>query len=452
MSVVMKLGLWKRWRATSRCVPLGIFVVGLTLVCGTGLTHDQSALGGGEASRGRPGSEAVGFSSARFPSRDIRTQSPYFQPDHTGTNPEYLVHPNDVLSCWLESSDKLLKLSAANPVDFSWMLKGDLSVRYRELRIPCSLFLVRALESMVISVSDAAAGPSATIPIYDSNNESWLIDAESISWSRLSAMMEKWVVPVFRAKKYTLRYRLLPQERVYPVPGQRIVMNRVSRLPKEIGNRDNSPHVADVFDLIVDADGFLQVPATTNAAARAPEFAIERWAFAEVGGATNRIRVCFPQLPVSERCTLVDIGACLSASPGPQEILPGYVDRRCRLMGIDHHIRPMNKDEMRENIRYYLSTGARTWTLILANGDPKAVPYSSATPLRQAVEWAFRERTGSDLFREADSVTVEVITEAGRVGPDEPRILGGVLLRDQASDLDGALILPGDVVRILPPR
>lgn len=452
MSAVERLTPTGCWRFPVAAVGFAA-VVALTLAISLDSRLNPAAAGDDRGTEGRADPEAVEFNPTRFPSRDIRTQSPYFQSDSTGTNPEYMVHPNDTLVCWLESSDKLLTLAAANPVDFGWMLKGDMLVRCRELRIPCSFFLIRTLEAMSISVADDPGGPNATIPIYDSNHQVWLIESSSVSWSKLSAMMERWVVPIFRAKKYTIRYKLMPQERVYPLPGDKILLERVSVLPKVVGNPDNTPTVSEYFHLEVDSGGYLHIPVAANPAARAPKFAIERGAFSEIGSATNRIKVCFPHLPTSKRCSLADISACLSASPGPKEKLPEYVDQRCRLLGIDDHLRPLKGDDgVRNNIRYFITPAERTWTLVLENGEPTNVRYTNSTPIRQAVGLAYRARTGRGLFHKCSSLTIEVMTESGRVEPDEPGIFTGVLRRNEVTALDSALVLPGDVVRLLPSR
>jgi hypothetical protein len=266
-------------------------------------------------------------------------------------------------------------------------------------------------------------------------------------------LFEQKVQSVFRANNYSLRYKLLPSEQAYPLPGDQVHLERVSVLPKVLGDLDNTPTVSESFPLVIDADGFLHVPVAANPALETPTSAIERSAFAQIGGATNRIKVCFPQLPTNQRCSLDDISTCLSASPALEEWLPEYLDVRCRMLGIDDRLRPLKGDDgERSNIRYFLTPGERSWTLIFEGGESATIRFTSSTAMRQAISSAYRVKSGRDLFHKCNEISIEVCTESGRANPDEPGLFTGVLRRTEEGPLDSALILPGDVVRLLPPR
>ncbi len=402
----------------------------------------------------READSVVDFHHTLFPSRDARRHSPYFQPDASGTNPEYLVHGADTLSVKCVRKDTgatvPLTLSAEPPLDNPQCIEGELVRTSPELRIPCSLLIEREAEGLKISACEC----TATLILYDSAPErkKWLIDYKEIAWRTLQKTLEESVVLPFDKMNCTITISLLYRERVYPIPGDRFVLRRVSRSPKVLSDEEVRPYATTEFALTVDVTGSVHVPTTTlPSVLDEPESPLERKVVASIERATHIVPIYKINAQSVPICTLDDLASCLTAAPAPEDKLPECLAEKCRLLGINHLFRPKKTNETLENLRYFAEPSGRTWSLVLPNGRVVTTNYGNSCLMSDAITNAYHDATGEGIWDKAASVHVLLRTQRGRSARSEPLISKGVLSRNDTSVFDSALILPGDRIWLTRP-
>jgi hypothetical protein len=315
--------------------------------------------------------------------------------------------------------------------------------------------LVRALGSIDVAGSADPVTIDTTFP-------------NGATWGRIRAAFAGRTVAC-SGGTCSIEAALRPGVETFVAPGDRLFLQR--SLVAVVPLAGDAPVITtEPFDVVVDPNGWLQVPLlarvsfseiaisgeqqqTLNGQVATPEM---RRAGAHIENSYARVRVWAPEWTGSARRSLEEVADCMSVAtilpeqtacvPDVDEkpwTLPADFVARCRAAGVDAQFRVC--PEVATAVHYRFAPAELTWTLVDEDGRRLVVPYRHGLTVEAAARERYPELCGRELVQPGfgtSSAYVTVLPDP--LGDEKFRFWLRVDHRRRRDD--DPLLLPNDTV------
>jgi hypothetical protein len=431
----VKRALGLRWATPSQCGSLGICAVIALLSC----LHARGA------------ESAAPFQPADYPERLARNVVHYDLSDPSKDNLQYVVTASDDIELYVvdksETPERILtsRIIAVESVTQSpgtvFEKPYPLTKVLRRSRVPSEMFDLR---EKAPADGEGRVGKWKELRV-ETSKVTFVIDISSGAIAPGETRLGTFKNAVEKTSQdYSLRMRVLPRMRVYPLPGDRMILNRMEQQAVGDGRNPNDPHRPfpriQQYEVVVDSQGYMWIPTVqTSVESRLNPSPVFRRRFSQLEGAFFRVQVAGRKGGSSP--SVDEIAEALSSGEF-QTNMGTSVDPDSHVFGRVH---PDEENEL-ANIRYVLSPPDLKWSLVARNGTRHEFPYENGLDMVAAVRNGIRVATGEAPTWSSTPATLIVVPDVKRNPSANRNPFVYEVGPSRQENVDGVILLPGDTV------